>query len=385
MAVSTTDYFTNGAVVSSATVDGRALAAVSSGTFGPALAPGLHSLQITAPGYATYNGAIQVPGGAVTRTITLFPESPAVAAFVAGINADRATDGRTAVQLDNQLTIAAYDHAADMAAQGYYAHFDPNGFAPTTRSLLLGSEMVGDENIDVGAPTWADAEYAFVQNEKNQLPNKSAADCVAYGDPHYAGHYCNLIYPGHNWVGLGVVSNPSSLYTTYYDQEFGDLYGMVDTTAVAREPAINTVASLIMAGSTPAAESEVISTMPMPVPISVATLNADATCASACPSADQWYATVWYAPSDFGQGLGVPITLDTTLNQIYEPQVEFSGAFSATGASTIYWPSGSVMPATYHDSTLVVQTQSRYRSTLNNAGGSKGFVVPNGPRPNRLR
>jgi len=358
------------------TLDGHVVSASASGTYAPAVAAGLHQLQITAPGYATYNGAIQVPGGALSRAITLFPESPVVAAFLADINVDRAADGRTPVQLDNQLTIAAFNHAVDMGTQGYYAHFDPNGFAPTTRSLLLGSEMVGDENIAGNYTNVADAEFAFVQNEKAKLPNQSAADCVRYGDPEYAGHYCNLIFATHNWVGLAVtragsVGNYPGI--TFYDQEFGDLYGMVDTTVIAREPTLNTVASLVMSGA-PAATiaagtfGDVVSTMQYPVPISLATLNADPTCASTCPAADQWYPTwgIWST-------LGVLSVLATSANQIYEPQVT-AATFSGTGASTIYWPGGNVMTAIYHDSSVTIQTQSRSRATTS---VNQGFVVPN--------
>jgi len=240
--VAVVDYFTGAAVTATTTtVDGGTAAG------GPSclsLGDGVHPVSITAPGYATYNGAIQVPGGAQSRTVSLFPVTASLAGWLALVNADRQANGVPPVGLDNGLTIAAWDHAVDMGLKGYYAHFDPHGFAPTTRSLLLGSMIMGSENLDVGEATYSDAEAAFVA-EKQQLPNHAQSDCV--NDDKLAGHYCNLVWTQHNWVGLAIASVPGSPWVMYYDQEFGDLYGYYDTTVLAPEPALGTSAQLTLA------------------------------------------------------------------------------------------------------------------------------------------
>lgn len=359
------DYFTAQAVGSaSVSIDG---AAATRG-----LSAGLHTLVVTAPGYATFNGAIQIPGGASNRTVKLFPVSPSMAAWLTQINADRAANGASAVQLDDMLTIAAYNHAVDEATQGYFAHFDPQGFSPNTRSLLLGSMMQGLEDIAAGFPTWAGAETAMM-GERTALPHQDAADCQTTSED-LAGHYCNIVWPTHNWVGLAILSAPNGAtqYGTYYDQEFGELYGIFDATA---PPAQASAGTLLFAGANGSSlTSGFVATLQIPAPISIATLNADPRCTSMCPAADQWYPT---ASNAYFSADSWPFTAALGSAQLTFPELysNVSGLFDGVAIDAAAWPGGTVTPPTYSSSTWNVTTSvARYPAAEEN-----GHLAPNGP------
>ena len=369
LSISVIDYF-SGTPISDATttIDG-AVTAGSGGVYSPALAQGLHQLQISANAYATYNGAIQLPGGAAARTIKLFPVSPAMTAWLAQVNADRLSNGASAVQLDDMLTIAAFDHAADMTTLDYFAHFDADGFAPTTRSLLLGSMLMGAENIAEGYSTWATAEQAFMA-EKSSLPNQVASDCPTYDS--LAGHYCNIVWPSHNWVGLAIALKSGSYVT--YDQEFGDLYGFYDPTVLGPEPPVGIQATLSFSGTggQPVLYYN-LDAMANPVPISIATLNADPECVSMCPSADQWYPPTNVSVPPAGPALQLALSN----NQIYFVVMvtNVSGIFVGGSARAAFWAGGTVLPNQYASPLLNVTTQDVVRLPL----GEHGRLVPNGP------
>jgi uncharacterized protein YkwD len=362
--VSVVDYFTAQAV-------GAANVSIDGAPAGRSLAAGLHTLVVTAPGYATFNGAIQIPAGAPNRTIKLFPVSPSMAAWLAQINADRAANGASAVQLDDMLTIAAYDHAVDEATQGYFAHFDPHGFSPNTRSLLLGSMMQGLEDIAAGYPTWSDAEAAMMA-ERTALPHQDAADCQTSSED-LAGHYCNIVWPTHNWVGLALLAAPggATQYGTYYDQEFGELYGRYDTTVPPTQASTGTLLFAGANGSTLA--TGYVATLPPPAPISIATLNADPRCTSMCPAADQWYPTATNA--DFSAD-SWPFTSALGSTQLTFPELytNVGGLFDGVAVDAVAWPGGTVTPNAYGSSSWNVTTSAaRYP-----ASATGGRLVPNG-------
>jgi len=341
--IALTDYF-SGAPVTGATVIVDGVATSASGTLHLTPSAGLHTLSVTASGYATYNGALQIGSATAiaTRTITLFPVNPLLAQWLAQVNVDRAAAGEPPVALDDMLTIAAFDHASDMGVRGYFAHFDTHGFAPTTRALLLGSMLMGSENIGAGYASWNDVESAFVA-ERQLLPNQTEADCATAASA-ATDHYCNIAAPAHNWVGLAIVAVPGSPYGTYYDQEFGDLYGVYDTTAISPLAALGSTVSLELAPANGAAFlSATIATMPAPVPIPIATLNADPACSSQCPPQDQLYPT----PSA-GTSSGSPVQLTLTTNQLdFVAQNVSTSTYVGAGSWALTWAGGTVTPDRY--------------------------------------
>ncbi len=344
------DYFT-GASISNlqGTLDGEAITAVDGKYCSTELSPGVHPLSLTASGYTTFNGAIQSPGGATSRTVKLFAETSAMKDWLAQVNSDRAANGAGAVTLDDMLSIAAFNHAADMAVQNYFAHFDPMGFSPNTRSLLLGSMVMGAENLSGGDSNWAGAESGFMA-EKSQLPNQSASDCAQ--DDSEAGHYCNIVWPSHNWVGLAVVHFENSTYQNYYDQEFGDLYGYYDTTVLGTTPPLGDSVALDFVGANGATlQGEGIATISSPTPIPISTLNADPTCATSCPASDPWY------PPDATNYGSNPLEMSLATKQIYFAEVDTSiTAFVGYGAYAAAF-AGGTGPTQYSDASYNVQSQ----------------------------
>jgi len=335
------DYFSGRAIPNvTIAIDGAAIASASGqGQLTPGA--GLHSLTVAAAGYATYNGALQWPRGTATRSVALFPVSRVLRAWLAQINADRAANGGSPVALDDMLTIAAYDHAVDMGTRGYFAHFDPHGFAPTTRSLLLGSMMMGAENIAAGYGTWHDAEASFM-SERSRLPDRDAADC-ADERAAAAGHYCNIVWSSHNWVGLADVNVPGSPYGTYYDQEFGDLYGRYDI-SVPQLSAIGSTVSLDLAPASGAStRATALGVMHAPVAISIATLNADPTCSSRCPAADAVYPAQRALSTRADRVALTPSASELYFVAQYTNVTTYVGA----GSWSIAFPSGTIMPDRY--------------------------------------
>ena len=160
-----------------------------------------------------------------------------------------------------------------------------------------------------------------------------------------------IVFAAHNWVGLGLASVPGSPWGTYYDQEFGDLYGYYDTTVLPPEPALGASASLQML---PAAGQsfvdDYVGTMQAPTPISIATLNADMTCASMCPAGDQWF-----PGNEMTVGGSTPTPFMPPLSQ---SQMVFAGlatnAMPYVGASAWagFWPGGTVLPDSYGASSV---------------------------------
>jgi hypothetical protein len=343
--VEAVDYFTGAPIAgATATVD-------SAGATLPCLtlATGVHPLLVTATGYAAYNGAIQVPGGAMSRTVSLFPMTPSLTAWLALVNTDRAANGAGPVQIDSGLMISGWNHVVDMGKQGYFAHFDTNGFAPTTRSVLLGSMMMGVENAAAGQKTYADAETSFM-GEKSALPNQTASDCK--NNYNLAGHYCDLITVSHNWIGFGLAKVPGSKYSEYYTQEFGDLYAYFDTTVIGPYPSVSSTATVTLV---PAPGytfgSEFTQTMPAPTPIPIATLNADPTCASMCPANDLWYPA---ANTQANVKAKAPIAYAPPLST---SEIVFLGlltnetTFVGASVYATFWAGGTVKPNTYTDAT----------------------------------
>jgi hypothetical protein len=344
-AVPVIDYFTGDRIATATgTVDGAA----APGFPCLSLGTGVHPLEVSAAGYATYRNAIQVPGGATRRVVTLVPLTPSITGWLSLVNSDRmANGGAPPLQLDSSLMIAAWDHAVDMGVQGYFAHWDPHGFSPQTRSLMLGSMIVSAENIAANYATYTLAEQAFMA-EKAKLPNQSPSDCATSYD--LAGHYCDLITTSHNLLGVALAQVPGSPYGTYYDQEFGDLYAYYDTTVIGPQPAAGTTASITLV---PAAgfsfNYEFIESMPAPTPIPVATLNADPTCATECPTGDPQYPSGNTSVSTSGV---MPYSPTLSPNQIVFLDLQTNETtFFGSSALAAFW-AGGTPPTTYGASSL---------------------------------
>lgn len=217
------DYFTKQPV--SNAVSSLNAVTVSSTTPGAffALITGLTPLRIAASGYATYNGALDPAAAVSPRTIALFPISSAMQAWLNQINTDRAASGTSnKLQLDDALTIVAFDHAADMSSKHYAAYSDPaspagDGLDPMSRRSLLGVEPTAlgrwSENIAQGYASWQAAESAFITTKTNCSTTSSS--------------YCTVVDPSAVWVGLGIAQTSGGALA--YDQAFSTAFIPSDT------------------------------------------------------------------------------------------------------------------------------------------------------------
>lgn len=105
------------------------------------------------------------------------------------------------LRVDARLVEAARAHAADMAANAYFAHDSQDGRSPFTRMAQAGySGFAAAENIAAG--------------------QRSAAEVVE-GWRTSPGHCRNLYDADLNEVGLGYHYDPGSPYRHYWVQDFG--------------------------------------------------------------------------------------------------------------------------------------------------------------------
>lgn len=106
---------------------------------------------------------------------TAAPVSPTVAAapaqtvstsssgFGAAMNAQRAANGRAAINEDRRLTAAAQAHAADMATNGYFSHTGRNGSTMGQRITAQGyGNCFMAENIANGQRSEAEVLPAWM-------------------------------------------------------------------------------------------------------------------------------------------------------------------------------------------------------------------------------
>ena len=101
------------------------------------------------------------------------------------VNELRAAQGRAAMALDDRLSAAAQDHAADMLARVYYDHRSPEGGSPRDRALAAGYQGSGTvgENIAKGPFTPSEVVERWMNS---------------------SGHRRNILRPGYRRMGVGV-------------------------------------------------------------------------------------------------------------------------------------------------------------------------------------
>jgi hypothetical protein len=211
---------------------------------------------------------------------------------------------------------------------------------------MEGSMVAGVENIAAAEPNYEAAEHVFMA-EKAMLPHQVAGDCAMSSS--LAGHYCNIVSRLHNWLGIAQVNVPHSPDVTYFDQEFGDLYGYYDTTVMGPRPTAATSILLVPAPGRMYG-GEYVQTMQAPVPISAAAINADAECSSMCPPAD-----VWYPEGGAFISTTEPMSYTPMLNHdqiVYlELLTDLTPDYSPS-AQVAIWLGGTVAPAMYGASSL---------------------------------
>jgi uncharacterized protein YkwD len=179
------------------------------------------------------------------------------------INADRQANGLSAVAWDEGAAQAATAHAEDMAAQGYFSHWNTKGWGPDVRYGLAGGTDVIKENVasqwrryDDGRPAPIDDWSEVVREAQTGLMNSP-------------GHRANILDPFHTHVGIGIAYNAQT-GETRIAQEFINRYVALDGAPVSAGNSIELSWALLNGASEPLIN---VAYEPMPKPLSPNDLN----------------------------------------------------------------------------------------------------------------
>jgi len=170
------------------------------------------------------NGSCDAASLAGKRRLTIHE---ARCAMVALINRDRAGQGLSPVELDEEApTQSGQAHANDMAAHGFLGHWGTDGSVPEQRlNDAGGSDMVLENALCFTDETRRTLDpaplIAIEQIEK-------AEDMFFHEVPPNDGHRKNILKPFHKRVGVGIAQpapTPTEIPVPCFSQEFIDPYG----------------------------------------------------------------------------------------------------------------------------------------------------------------
>ncbi|MGA2522950.1 MAG: CAP domain-containing protein [Candidatus Bathyarchaeia archaeon] len=127
------------------------------------------------------------------------------------INTDRQANGLQNVTLSNEDS--GQQHADDMLKNGYFSHWDMNGYKPYMRYTLDGGEGAVAENI-----AWQ-PDYPYF-GLKESIENMEWY--MMYNDSSSNwGHKDNILNPLHNRISIGIAFNSTDVY---FVEDFEDAY-----------------------------------------------------------------------------------------------------------------------------------------------------------------
>ena len=129
------------------------------------------------------------------------------------INLDRQENGLQNVTLS---TInSGQQHADDMLKNGYFSHWDLQGYKPYVRYTLAGGKGAVTENVGL-IENWLAAGIT-----QKQALNQSEWSMVHEDADWNWGHKQNILNPLHNYVSIGIASDHDRLY---FVEDFEDNY-----------------------------------------------------------------------------------------------------------------------------------------------------------------
>ena len=131
--------------------------------------------------------------------VALAAETPAQQMLTL-VNAERAKAGCGAVRLNARLNTAATTHSRDMATKNFFSHTGSDGSSCVTRIRRAGYPNPRSENIAAGNTT---ASATFKQWMNSSGHRRNILDCTARD------------------MGVGVATNSSARFRTYWTQDFG--------------------------------------------------------------------------------------------------------------------------------------------------------------------
>jgi uncharacterized protein YkwD len=156
---------------------------------------------------------------AADETLTV---SSAEIAMVAALNADRHEKGLVPVRIDTRLMAIARARSADMVANNYFNHTQPDG--RTVFDIIKAS----------GIAWYAAGEIIAKNNYSTFTTSLQAANLGWKGSP---GHYSIIISTTYNYVGVGLAVDAASGYK-YWTAVYLKGPDRTGAKAVARTPTV---------------------------------------------------------------------------------------------------------------------------------------------------
>jgi uncharacterized protein YkwD len=131
-------------------------------------------------------------------SFSMNPAAPVQQQVLALVNQNRRNGGCGNLSLDRRLIAAAYDHAADMARRGYFAHESPNG--------------------DGSSDRMSEAGYRWSRYGENIARGQDSAYEVVDGWMHSPVHRENIMDCRLHQMGIGLAFAPDKM--PYWVQDF---------------------------------------------------------------------------------------------------------------------------------------------------------------------
>jgi uncharacterized protein YkwD len=168
------------------------------------------------PAYVSEAGPIPRPVGPLSH-------DDAVRYVLALINHDRSEAGVAPVEWDGHAARAAQAHVADMARNGYTAHWGTDGSVPEERYTVAGGTQLMKENVACffdGEQRQLDAGASYQAIELEKIESAFMNEV-----PPNDGHKKNIIAKWHTGVGIALAM-PRGIPQPCMAQEFVDEYGV---------------------------------------------------------------------------------------------------------------------------------------------------------------
>lgn len=131
-------------------------------------------------------------------SVSTSPAAPLQQQVLSLVNQNRRRSGCDDLSLDRRLILAAYEHAADMARRGYFAHESPNG------------DRAGERVEEAG--------YHWRRYGENIARGQDSAYEVVDGWMHSPEHRENILDCQLDQMGIGLAFSPDR--TPYWVQDF---------------------------------------------------------------------------------------------------------------------------------------------------------------------
>ena len=124
------------------------------------------------------------------------------------LNAERRARGLGELRRDVVLRTAALRHSRDMVERGFFAHVNPDGVGHHER-IVRAEYRLREEG------------YATGENLGSGKPDAASPAIVVDGWMHSPGHRRNVLRPGFEEIGIGIVprfedGGPGATYTTTF-------------------------------------------------------------------------------------------------------------------------------------------------------------------------